>query len=62
MSRVERFSISYHPRAVCEDEACGWEYGSSAVTRDLAKQHVRHTGHSVQVTVETRDRYHLEDS
>lgn len=58
MSRVIRaMSMHLHPSAEC---ACGWRHPSSPATRDRAKDHVKRTGHAVQLETVTVDRYRLD--
>lgn len=55
MSRVIRaMSMHLHPSAEC---ACGWRHPSSPATRDRVKDHVKRTGHAVEVETVTIDRY-----
>lgn len=59
--RVVRTSLSFYPRAECQDEGCDWVWPISRRTRDAAKRHVRHFGHTVTVIVEARDNYYAQD-
>ena len=59
MSRVIRaLSMGLHPSAECTD--CEWRHPSSGATRDNAKDHVKRTGHAVEVETLTVDRYRLD--
>jgi hypothetical protein len=55
VSRVEGFTVKFHPAAQCRD--CLWAQVSSPITRRNAKSHVRDTGHVTTVTVEERTTY-----
>ena len=55
---VMALSISYNPKAECED--CSWRFQSRNVAV-LARSHVKHTGHTVIVTKSTVSKYEPED-
>ena len=58
---ITQVGVRLHPAAECLSEDCGWEHGSSSQTRQLAKAHVRATGHEVIVVVEDRTIYRRSD-
>ena len=56
MSRVIRsLSVTLQPAGACDD--CAWHCEPSAMTRDRVKDHVKATGHTVEVTRLTVDKY-----
>lgn len=60
MKVVRAMSMDLHPEAWCteeEEDVCAWFQSASPQTRDLAKDHVRTTGHEVVVETSTRDLY-----
>ena len=48
-----RIKLGYQPSAECNAVGCSWSHGSSAVTRQLAKDHVRFAGHPVIIETKT---------
>ena len=46
---VRRMQVTFRPRAVCVEEECGWTRDPGPSTNDIAKDHVRFTGHVVEV-------------
>lgn len=54
---MHTLSVGLNPLAVCDEEGCRFHSPESPQTRDLAKEHVKATGHRVLVETVTRDVY-----
>lgn len=57
---VKKFGMTFQPEAMCTEAECGWKMDPHVDARQRGRDHVRRTGHGVQVIVRKVDIYRRE--